>query len=100
MPASDSRAAVAKPCKAAANERKGDMVGLRIARSNGRIGVVEIVGELSGDLKILIVAISAEPLIALLHVFLAQPFLVERLILQALRFVRDRHPKVPFKTSG
>ena len=67
-----------EPGKAAADEGKGDVVGLRLARRNGRIGVFKIVGELPGDLKILIVAVSAEPLVALLHVFLAQPLLVDR----------------------
>ena len=84
-----------EPGKAAADEGEGDVVGLGIARRDRRVGIVEIMGELSLDLDILVVAVGAQPLVALLHVFLAQPLLVDGLAAQLLRFVGDRHSKVP-----
>ena len=48
-----------KPGKAAADEGKGDVVGLRIARGDRRVGIVEIMRELARDAKILIVAVGA-----------------------------------------
>ena len=90
-----------KARKAAADEGEGDVVGLRRARGDRRIGIVEIVRELALDLKILIVAVGAQPLVALLQIFLAQPLLVDGRVLQAflqtLGLVRDRHPETPFR---
>jgi hypothetical protein len=60
-----------EPRETAADERESHVVGLRLARGNGRIGIFKIVGELPLELKILIVAVGAEPLVALLEVFLA-----------------------------
>ena len=53
--------------------------------------------ELSGDPEILVIAIRAEPLVALLEIFLAQPLLVDRGVLRGLGLVGHRHPKAPFK---
>ena len=69
-----------KPGKAAADEGEGDVVGLGIARRDRRIGIVEIMGELTLDLDILVVAVGAQPLVALLRVFPAQFFLVDGLV--------------------
>ena len=88
-----------QPGKTAADEGEGDVIGLRRARGDRRIGIVEIVGELSRDLQILVVAVGAEPLVALLQIFLAQPLLVDRGASQVLRLVRDRHPKVLQKSE-
>ena len=73
-----------EPGKAAADEGEGDVVGLRLARGDRRIGVVEIMRELPRDPKILIVAVGAQPLVALLQIFLAQPLLVDRSVLRGL----------------
>ena len=67
--------------KAAADEGEGDVVGLRIARGDRRIGIVEIMRELPCDAQILVVAIGTQPLVALLQIFLAQPLLVDRCVL-------------------
>ena len=81
-----------EPRKAAADEGEGDVIGLGLARGDRRIGIVEIMGELSLDLDILVVAVGAQPLVALLHVFLAQLLLVDGVAALPLRFVGDRHP--------
>ena len=85
-----------KPCKAAADEGEGDVVGFGIARGDRRIGIVEIMGELSLDLDVLVVAVGAQPLVALLHVLLAQLLLVDGLAALLLRFVGDRHSSGSF----
>ena len=82
-----------KAGKAAADEGEGDVIGFRFARRDRRIGIVEIVGELSLDLDILIVAVGAQPLVALLQIFLPQPLLVDRGAAQVLRLVGHSHSK-------
>jgi hypothetical protein len=84
-----------KARKAAADEGEGDVVGPGIARGDGRIGIVQIMRELSLDLDVLVVAVGAEPLVALLHILRPQLLLVESAAALVLRFVRDRHPKLP-----
>ena len=86
-----------EPGKAAADEGEGDVVGLRIARGDRRIGIVEIMRELPRDAEILVVAVGAQPLVALLQIFLAQPLLVDRSVLRGLGLVGHRHPKAPFR---
>ena len=81
-----------EPGKAAADEGEGDVVGLRLARGDRRIGVVEIMRELPRDPEILVVAVGAQPLVALLQIFLAQPLLVDRGVLRGLGLVGHRHP--------
>ena len=50
-----------------------DLVGQRLAGEAGLdVGVVDVVGELAGDLDVLVVAVGAQPLVALLAVLLAQ----------------------------
>src|SRR5438445_6381232 len=73
------------------------MVGLRIARDDRRVGIVEIMRELSCDPEILVVAIGTQPLVALLQIFLAQPLLVDRSVLRGPGLICDRHPKTPFQ---
>ena len=103
MPASDSRAAVASPAKPPPMKAKvtWSVFGARV--SDRRIGIVEVMREMARDLKILVVAVGAEPLVALLQIFLAQPLLVDQRGLQgglqALRLVCHRHPKAPFEKS-
>ena len=72
----------------------------RFARGDRRVGVVEIMRELSRDTEILVIAIRPEPLVALLQILLAQPLLVDRSVVQALWLVGHRHPKAPLKNSG
>ena len=86
-----------EPGKAAADEGEGDVIGLRIARGDRRIGIVEIMRELSRDAQILVVAIGTQPLVALLQIFLAQPLLVDRSVLRGPGLIGNRHPKTPFK---
>ena len=66
-----------KPGKAAADEGESDVIGLRCARRDRRIGIVEIMGELAFELEVLVVAVGAQPLVALLHVFFTQLLLVD-----------------------
>ena len=89
-----------EPGKTTADEGEGDMVGLRRARGHRCVGIVEITGEMAGDLQILVIAVSAEPLVALFLIFPAQPLLVDRRGLQGLRLVRDRHSKASFEKFG
>ena len=56
--------------------------GLRIARVDRRIGVVEIMRELPCDAQILVVAIGTQPLVPLLQIFLAQPLELRMLRVQ------------------
>ncbi len=88
-----------EPGKTAADEGEGDVIGLRRARRDRRIGIVEIVRELPRDLQILIVAVGTQPLVALLQILLAQPLLVDRSALRGLWLVGHRHPKAPFRKS-
>jgi len=43
--------------------------------------------EVAGDAQILVVAVRAQPLVALLQIFLAQPVLVDRGLLRGLSLV-------------
>ena len=49
-----------------------DLVGQRLALERLDVRVVDVVGELAGDLDVLLVAVGAEPLVALGAVLLAQ----------------------------
>ena len=91
IPASDSRAAVASPAKPPPMNAKVTWSVFGARARDRRIGIVEIAGEMSGHLQILVVAVGAQTLVALLQIFLAQPLLVDRWGLQSLRLVRDRH---------
>jgi hypothetical protein len=81
-----------EPGKAAADEGEADVVDFRIARGDRRIGVVEIMRELSCDTEILVVTIRAEPLVALLQISLTQPLLVDRWVLRGLGLFGHCHP--------
>src|SRR5262245_37614328 len=82
-----------EPGKAAADEGKGDVIALRRARRDRRVGVIEIMGEPALDLEVLVVAVGTHSLVALLQILLAQPLLVDRCGLR--RLVRYRHHKAP-----
>ena len=86
-----------EPGKAAADEGKGDVVGLRIARRDRRIGIVEIMRELARDAEILVVAVRPQPLVALLEIFLPQPLLVDRGVLRGLWSVQSSSSEGAFQ---
>ena len=55
-----------------------DLVGQRLAgEARLDVGVVDVVGELAGDLDVLLVAVGAQPLVALGAVLLAQRVRIE-----------------------
>ena len=54
--------------EAAADEGDGDVVGLGLALDPGRVGVGEVVGQVVGQLQVLVVAIGPQPLVPLLGV--------------------------------
>ena len=78
MPASDSRAAVTSPAKPPPMKAKVTWSVFGSRGGDRRIGIVEIMRELPRDSQILVVAVGAQPLVALLQIFLAQPLLVDR----------------------
>ena len=77
MPASDSRAAVTSPAKPPPTKAKVTWSVFGARSRERRVGIVEIMGEFSSDLQILVVAVGAQPLVALLDVFFAQALLVD-----------------------
>jgi hypothetical protein len=89
-----------EPGKAPAEESEGDVIGLRLACGDRRIGIVEIMRELPRNAEILVVTVRAEPLVALLQIFLAQPLLVDRRTLRGLRLVSRRHGRAHFREVG
>ena len=58
--------------KAAADDRNSDVVDPRRPVEGLRVGITEVVGELSGDLDVLVVPVLPDSLVALHLVFLAQ----------------------------
>ena len=56
-----------EPGEAAADERDRDVVGDRLALGDGRVGVLEVVGELVLQLQVLRVAVGPQPLVPLLR---------------------------------
>src|SRR5271155_2251843 len=66
-----------EPRETAPDERERDMISLRLAWKHRRIRIFKVVVEPPLDLKVLIVSVGAQPLVALLTVFLPEPLLVD-----------------------
>ncbi|MHC2243038.1 hypothetical protein ACVJH7_002345 [Bradyrhizobium elkanii] len=88
-----------EPGEAAADEGEGDVVGLRRALNDRRVGIVEIMRELALDLEILVVAVGTQPLVAFLLILQAQPRLVDRGGLCVSGLLGHRHRRAP-RSSG
>ncbi len=67
-----------QPREAAADERHGDVVGLGGSFDDGRVGVVEVVGQLVRELQVLRVSVGPQSLGPLLGVLLLQGVDVDR----------------------
>jgi hypothetical protein len=73
----------------AADDGDVDLVEQRVTReARLDVGVVDIVGELGGDLDVLLVAVVTDPLVPLFAVLLAQGVRIERMFSRAVRTVR------------
>jgi hypothetical protein len=63
--------------EAAADARDRHVVGLRLALGPRRVRVVKVVREAASEAQVLVVAVRAQPFVALLAVFAAKSFFVE-----------------------
>src|SRR4029453_4436102 len=63
---------------APADEGEGDVIGLRGARLDRRVGIVEVARKLAGRAHILGIAVGPQALVALLTVLAAQRLAVDR----------------------
>ena len=67
-----------QPGESATDEGEGDVIGLRGARLDRRVGIVEVAREHAGCLDILSIAVGPQTLVALLAVLAPQRFTVDR----------------------
>ena len=65
-----------EPGETAADEREGDVIGLRRAFDERRVRIFEVVREPSGDAQVLFVAVRPQALVALLEVLATQRVLI------------------------